>query len=319
MRLLAAAAALAAAGGALAFGGSFREAPPEPAELRVSAAPVEIAPTELHGLHLRGAVELTSPHPQFGGISGLLIDGGELIAVTDRGWLIHSPLADDASGLRPVGGDIRALADAEGQPLEEAGLDAEGLARTADGLAISFERDHRVELLGRDGHGRTIRDRRFEQLGYNAGLEALAALPDGRLLAIAEDRAQGGARGGFPVFLIDPAGGTLRSGRLALPGDRPVTDAEVGPDGRLYLLRRAFSLLGGFSVRIERYRLGPDGLPLPETREVLASFGGGSGIDNMEAIALWRDDAGRTRLAIASDDNFQFLQRTLLVDFEVDP
>ncbi len=318
MRLLAAAAALAAAGGALAFGGASREAPSDPAELRVSAAPVEIAPAELHGLRLRGAFELTSPHPQFGGISGLLIDGRELIAVTDHGWLIRSPLADDVSGLRPMGGDIHALSDAQGRPLEEAGRDAEGLARTKDGLAVSFERDHRVEILDRDGHGRTIRDRRFEQLGYNAGLEALATLPDGRLLAIAEARA-GGARGGFPVFLIDPAGGTVRSGRLALPGEMPVTDAEVGPDGRLYLLRRAFSLLGGFSIGVERYRLAADGLPLPETREVLASFGGGSGIDNMEAIALWRDDAGQTRLAIASDDNFLFLQHTLLVDFEVDP
>jgi hypothetical protein len=314
MKRLAAAAALAAVGGALALGCSAREALPDrPAELRILAAPVEIAPAELNGVRLRGAVELTSDHPEFGGISGMLIDGRELIAVTDRAWLIRSPLVEDEIGVRPAGGDIHPLRDDEGRPLEEAGQDAEGLARTKGGLAVAFERDHRVEILDGDGPRRTIRDRRFEGLGYNEGLEALAALPDGRLLAIAE----GAARGGFPVFVIDPETGKMRSGRLPLPGDMPVTDAEVGPDGRLYLLRRTFSLLGGFAIRIERYRLSPEGLPRPETREPLATFQGLSGIDNMEAIALWRDEAGRLRLAIASDDNFLPLQRTLLVDLEV--
>jgi hypothetical protein len=39
-------------------------------------------------------------------------------------------------------------------------------------------------------------------------------------------------------------------------------------------------------------------------------------VDNMEALAI-EQDHGRTILWIASDDNFFFLERTLLMRFEV--
>jgi hypothetical protein len=312
MRLVAAAAAAAAAVAAIGVGCALQEARPDfPRILRIEAAPVEIEPAELNGLRLRGAVELTANHAAFGGISGLLIDGAILRAVTDHAWLLQSRLVDDEKGLHPVGGELVPLRTEQGKRLEASGNDSETLAHAGDRLAVAFERDHRIAILQGDRLARTIRDRRFERLGFNEGLEALATLPDGRLIAIAEEPQDGA----FPVFLLD-ADGVLAAGALPVPGPHSVTGADVGPDGRLYLLRRDFSLLTGFSSRIERYRLGPDGFPLPETRETLAAFEAGSGIDNMEAIALWRD-RGRTRLAIASDDNFQFLQRTLLMDFEV--
>jgi hypothetical protein len=314
MRLLAVAAGATVAAGlaAMGIGCAVQQAWPEYARaLRIDAAPVEIAPAELRGMRLRGAVELTSDHPSFGGVSGLLVDGRTLLAVTDQGWLLRSPLADDQPGLRPAGGEIAPLKDpAGGRPGSGAG-DAEALARVGGTLAVAFERDHRVAVLAGDRPGRTISGRRFDRLGFNEGIEALATLPDGRLLAIAEAPVDGA----FPMFLIDDAG-VAATGALPRSGPHFVTGADLGPDGRLYLLRRDFSLLGGLSIRIERYRLGADGFPRPETRETLAAFESGSGIDNMEAIALWRDGV-RTRLAIASDDNFNLLQRTILIDFEV--
>jgi hypothetical protein len=240
----------------------------------------------------------------------MLVNGRELLAVSDRGSLMRLRLAAGERVLRPVAGEMTPLREG-GRPLEGSGRDAEALARTASGLAVAFERDHRIVLLGGGLPDRTVRHPRLERLVHNAGLEALATLPDGRLIAVTEE-SEGGA---FPVFLLGQDG-ALAEASLPRMGPHLVTGADIGPDGQLYLVRRDFSLLRGISIRIERYRLGPDGFPRPDTRETLAEFENGSGIDNMEAIALWQDGPS-IRLAIASDDNFNLLQRTLLVDFEV--
>ena len=70
-------------------------------------------------------------------------------------------------------------------------------------------------------------------------------------------------------------------------------------------------------MRIHRYDLSEDGLPIPETVTELAAFESESGIDNMEGIALWRDAKGALRLSLISDNNFNVIQRTLFMDFEV--
>ena len=96
-----------------------------------------------------------------------------------------------------------------------------------------------------------------------------------------------------------------------------VTGADIGPEGRLYVLLRHFSPLTGVQIQIHRFAMGADGLPQAASREVLAHFPSQSGIDNMEAISIWRDGDGKTRLMLLSDDNFNLVQRTLLVDLEL--
>lgn len=39
--------------------------------------------------------------------------------------------------------------------------------------------------------------------------------------------------------------------------------------------------------------------------------------DNLEGLAVWRDDTGAIRLTMVSDDNFNPLQTTQLVEFRV--
>ena len=75
----------------------------------------------------------------------------------------------------------------------------------------------------------------------------------------------------------------------------------------------------GVSIRVLRYDLGEDGFPLPRTRTQLAAFESASGIDNMEGLSIWTDRKGRVRMALISDDNFNLIQRTLLMDFEILP
>jgi hypothetical protein len=262
----------------------------------------------LHDLRLLSAVHLTADHPEFGGLSGLLVEDGGLTAVTDAGWLLIADLAGIGTG----GAGFRPLPGALGSG-DKSVSDAESLARQGGRLAIGFERDHRIEILDGSRPAAERRDGQFESMASNGGLEALATLPGGSLLAIGEEA----MRGSFPVFVLHPDGRIL-SGGLPQVERHGITGADVGPDGLLYLLRRDWSIIAGVSIRIERYRLDADGTPRPDTREVLAAFESASGIDNMEGIAAWRDPGGAVRLAIVSDDNFNPMQRTLLLIFEVE-
>ncbi len=285
------------------------------APVTVTAEPVAITGGELAGLALSGAWVLRGDRRNFGGFSGLVVSQGRLFAVSDQGWWFGASLIEGDGTLRLADARLAPMRDGEGDRYTKAGGDAEGLTRLGPRLAVSFERDHRVMFLRDTGRmGATIQPRSFEQFRSNKGLEALATLPDGRMIVFAE----GADDGGVPVFLVDP-GGRVTEARLPRVGGHSVTGADIGPDGRLYLVLREYSLLFGVSIRVMRYRLGPDGLPLPASAETLAAFEAASGIDNMEGIALDRGPDGETRLWLIADNNFRSSQRTLLVRFEVLP
>ncbi|NIQ94259.1 MAG: esterase-like activity of phytase family protein, partial [Desulfuromonadales bacterium] len=58
--------------------------------------------------------------------------------------------------------------------------DAEDVVLSDGMLSVSFERDHRIMQLGRDGLLRRLtRARAFEPLPSNLGIEGLAAHPGG--------------------------------------------------------------------------------------------------------------------------------------------
>jgi hypothetical protein len=252
--------------------------------LTVTAGPVGITGGKLTGLALSGAWVLRGDHPNFGGFSGLLMSSGRLIAVSDKGWWLGASLRQHGSDLRLANTRLAPMRDGEGDPYTKAGGDAEGLALKGSRLVVSFERDHRLMVLRDTGRmGGTIQPRSFEQFRSNNGLEALATLPDGRLIAFSE----GTDEGETPMFLIDPADGVTES-RLPRTSNHSVTGADIG-------------------------------LPLPGSAETLAAFEASSGIDNMEGIALDTGPSGEARLWLISDDNFRSTQRTLLVRFEVLP
>lgn len=305
--------ALAAAAGAGAPRGWEAALPPGGA-MAVTAEPVELAGGTLTGLAPAGAWALRSDHPDFGGLSGLLVRDHRLYAVTDQGWWFGASLKEEEGRLRLENARLAPMRAPGGGTWDKAGGDAEGLAWLDSRLAVSFERDHRIMLLRDSGRlGATIQPRAFEQFPTNQGLEALATLPDGRLLALSEST----DAGGVAVFVVD-ADGTIAESRLPKLGRHAVTGADVGPDGRLYLVLRHFVPLIGVSARIVRYALGPDGLPNPASVETLASFEQHDGIDNMEGIALEPAADGGLRLWLISDDNFnEPVQRTLLLRFDV--
>lgn len=276
--------------------------------LDVTVTPVEVPADRLHGLALGAAYELTASDEAFGGISGLLVKGDRVVAITDRAHWI-------TGGVSPPFADARIapMTDRGGRAYGKPRNDSEGLTLVGRRLWVSFERDHRLLYLNDDGQmDGLVRDVAWRALQANGGLEALATLPDGRLLALGEEPVDGA----FALTIVGRDGGLIH-GRLPQTSRHLITGADLGPDGRLYILFRHWSLATGTSIRLRRYRLTSEGWPDPASAETLAAFESDSGIDNMEGLALWRDDQGRLRVWMISDDNFSLAQRTLLLDFIV--
>lgn len=278
-------------------------------EIEISADPLEIPPVRLSGLAQAGSWELRAQDPAFGGFSGLLVEGETLTAVSDKGSLLTATIEGDAFAL--TNARLTPLRDRFGSLYGEERGDAEGLARLGDDLLISFERDHRIEILIDGSLGEYLRPDAWDDLTYNKGLEGLTWLPGGALLAIEEARAEGAAE-----FWLAAPDGTLRTGRVPLLGRHRVTGADVGPDGRLYLVLRHYAPVLGVSIRILRYALEAGG-PLVGSVEELAAFESLSGIDNMEGIAVETGPDGTPMLWLISDDNFNAVQRTLLMRFRI--
>ncbi|HUF56822.1 MAG TPA: esterase-like activity of phytase family protein [Thermohalobaculum sp.] len=278
----------------------------------LTISPLDLVGGEYRGARLTGAWRLKSPEPAFGGISGVLVEGGDVLAVTDRGWWIEAARHGETLASEIA---MRPMRRADGGTFDKSGGDAESLARRGDEVFVGFERDHRVaRRVGTDTIGGAIRAPAMERMPSNGGLEALATLPDGRLIAIGEGR----EGEDFPVFVIDAADGVTES-RLPRQSRHDMTGADMGPDGWLYVVQRHFSMLTGVSIRVRRYLLGDDGLPDPGTAETLAAWETMSGIDNMEAIAAFRDGPqAPVTLWLLSDDNFNAIQRTILVTLEVE-
>ena len=248
----------------------------------------------------------------FGGFSGLELneDGSRFWALSDGGTLWTGRLQRDATGITGVEVDSqRRLKTSRGQPVEGRIADAEGLALAPDGtLYVSFEGLARVAAY-RDLDGPALRVPRapdFEGMQRNSSLEALAIGPDGTLYTLPER--SGLANRPFPVYALKGPRWNLA---FEIPRRGPflAVGADVGPDGRFYLLERDFTGLG-FRSRVRRFDL------TGGSEETLLETGTGTH-DNLEGLSVWRDATGAIRLTMVSDDNYKFFQTTEFVEYRL--
>jgi len=272
-------------------------------------------------LEFRGGIVLRASDRRFGGLSGLRVnaDGTRLTAISDHGYWLTATLAYDRRGFLTAAGDaaIGALTAENGRPLTENRVgDAESLERVRGGWLIGFERAHRI-VFYRDTDPPFSRAAPFPTppglaaAPPNEGLETLASLPDGRLLAITEGltTAEGDLRG-----WIFEAGG-WRTLSYVRTGLFQPSDAIALPNGDVLVLERRFSYIGGFGSRIVRLRyvdIAPDARLQGEE---IALIERPLVTENFEGIAVRTAGNGETLLYIVSDDNYQSLQKTLLFMF----
>jgi hypothetical protein len=323
-------AGLAAACGAAP---AFAQAPEQPVHpVAITARPIRSfeprspEKTRFGSLTFRGGLVLTANHPRFGGFSGLWrsADGRDLVALTDNAfWL--------TAKARSEGGHVVALDEAElapvlgasGKPLHRSRYyDTESLA-IADGVAyVGVERTHDVLRFdwGRDGVAARAQivpvPREVKRLPDNRGLEAIAVVPAGHALA------------GSVVAIAERSGKEDEPTLGVILGRQPglfqvarhdgfdITDMAFLPGGDILLLERWYRSLRGVGMRIRRIA-GPSlkaGAMLDGPYLIEADLG--QEIDNMEGLAVHLEN-GRTILTLISDDNFSFIQRTILLEFEL--
>jgi hypothetical protein len=258
----------------------------------------------------------------WGGISAIEVapDGRAFTILTDKGHIAEGRFerdgADQITGWQI--GPLRALKGRTEAPLAKGRNDSEGLVLLpgGSGAYVSFEGVARV-LFYPDLSGpaeNLPRPEAFARMRRNGAFEALALAPDGALYALTEEVPRGKAE--REVWRFQNGAWQLV---YTLEGEgpfRPVA-ADFGPDGRLYLLERAFQGLG-FASRLRRFTLPPAGSAprsLGPGEPLLESAYGQH--DNLEGLAVWQDRAGALRLTLVADDNFRFFQRSELVEYRL--
>ena len=282
-------------------------------------------------LHFLSGLVLTSSDRGFGGLSGLHLsaDGRELLAVTDVGEWLAARLDRDAAGAMTGLSQARMapLLGADGRPMRMTGRwDAEALALGPDGrFCVGFERVGEIWRFDVAGEGLAARARAvaippsLRRLTHNKGIEAMSYAPPaspmaGALLAIAE-RSHGQGPTTIAALVGGPSPGDLAFARR---DEFDVSDCAFLPDGDLIVLERRFRWRDGVAVRLRR-------VPARDIRPGAILQGASifeatmaQEIDNLEGLALTRDAAGRVVLTLVSDDNFSWLQRTVLLQFRLD-
>lgn len=277
-------------------------------------------------LRFRGGLILTSPFRHFGGLSALRVDadGEGFLAASDKGhWFAGKFIYRNGrlAGLRDV--VAAPMLGDDGNPITARGwYDSESLARDGTAVYVGLERVHRILKfdfgeggLAARGHSIAVPPA-LRTLPRNKGIEALAMVPQGQplagtLLAISERGLD--ADGHIKGFLIGgPAPGAFA---IRQTDYYDISDATLLPDGGLLLLERKFSLRGGIGVRIRRLALAEVAPGAVLDGPTLFEADLGYEIDNFEGLDAHQTADGETVLTLISDDNFSFLQRTLLMQF----
>ena len=232
-----------------------------------------------------------------------------------------------------TGAILAPIRDKAGNPLTgKSAADAEGIEVVGNQAILTFERNHRVEAHDIDLEhfsGSVVPlqsgvDRL--KLRSNKGLEAIVFIPpvparpgssasagDARFLLFSERSLNIG--GNIRAFILRK--GKLQEFAVKRQNSYDITSADIGPDGKLYLLERHYALTDGVSFRIRRFDLASVKPRATIRGETLLTADTSYQIDNLEGMSIRSGSRGEPILTLISDDNLSLLQRTLLLEFRV--
>jgi hypothetical protein len=273
---------------------------PDRAALPAAAAavryvPLRLDPAGLSPLRLAGAWTVEVSDPRFGGISGLAVPSGRLLALSDSGVLVSLPRPGEAGSAH-----LRDLPGGPGSAAFKRMRDSEALLVEPEReLLVAFENRHSLwRYRPGTGGGRQVLDLSGRGWKANAGVEAMVRDSFGLLLF---------TEGGRSLLRVGDAVEELPL--LGAPGQ--IADAARVPDGRILLLVRRIGLAGVTNLVAELgvesggYRVRPLArLPLGWR-------------DNAEALAAEALPSGGTRLWLMTDNDFRPRKATLLVALDL--
>jgi hypothetical protein len=302
----------------------------EAIELRAAQVPLnprDAGESRAGSLKFLSGFELASSDPRWGGFSSMILTvaGDGLVAVSDFGDWLRLGLHHDVAGrLTGVGAaEMGFLPGPDGRALGSKGAaDAEALAEGPDGgLLVAFERNPRIWLY--DGAAPPFAaapvafpaPKAILALPRNGGVESLATLPSGDIVALAEGAEA--ATADIPGWLYRDARWHPIAWIRTLPY-RP-TDATVLPDGDLLVVERRYSLTGGPGARLSIVPAASIGPGARLAGRLLAELRLPQTLDNFESVAARAAPDGATLIYLLSDDNRSLLQRTLLLQFRWAP
>lgn len=285
------------------------------------------------GSSVTGPTVLAGPHvtpwdvpdipfgDNFGGVSGLLIEGDSLIAASDRGllFLAHVSRGPDGWLAPPTQTEMIVLPLLHNWPAQEAETDLEGLTRMDTGeIILAFERFARIAILKSLDQTPlpTHHWTNFRPYFGNKAFEAVATLPGGRVLAILEGQSNAGSTVAY--LWNGERGPREQSTGWSAGTDMPLSDgfvivgADMGADGCLYLLDRKFTLAGGFSHRLRRVAR------LKNLGEVLYTSAPAV-LGNAEGLSMEARPNGDLIATLVTDNNFLPFTPTWLIQYRLTP
>ncbi|MEM8799344.1 MAG: esterase-like activity of phytase family protein [Pseudomonadota bacterium] len=314
----------------------------EPIDVQLTPLPInptDPAQTKVGLLRYRGGGELKSDFKGFGGISGidLSADGTRFIAVSDRGlWLTGRVIRNETGRISRIeDARMSSIRGENGAALEgKRSADAEAVRLYAfpePTVLVSFEREHRIlrfsienadfaSVFAASGALVSPPDHLDKQRD-NGGLEALATGADGTIILISESD---GPRKGIARAWRRTAAGVWEEGSYPPPAGYRATDAAFVSPTELIVINRRYTPLSGVSAIVTAVGVGslfdeaPSGNARPSSGPTeLALLKPPLQVDNLEAADVWIAPDGKRILTILSDDNFNSIQRTLWLEFEL--
>jgi hypothetical protein len=291
----------------------------------ITARPVPLDPHDpgriaLGKLRYLGGWVLKSRDRRFGGISSMTLQDGRFVMLSDGGVVTRFRFSGEGEASDV---SVSELPGGPGDGSRKVDRDSESsVYDPASGhVWAGFETRNEIwrytrNFAAANGH---VAPKAMANWGQNEGAEAMVRLHDGRFLVFGETETRKNGDHLVLLFPQDPVeGGEPVQIGYKGPGKglRP-TDAVELPDGRVLVLHRRFTPTAGFSAAlsiVDPRGVGPDGHMAEEV--IVPRWAPPLTVDNMEALAV-EQDHGRTILWIASDDNFFFLERTLLMRFEL--
>ena len=268
--------------------------------------------TALAEAELVSTTTWTRDTPLFGGLSGIEVepDGQAFLALSDRGYVVRGRLERTDGEITAIeSGNLTYLQSRWGRRLQSGSNDSEGLAVAENGrIYVSFEGGANIRFYS-DEHSEAAVPKPhpdFATMQGNSSLEALAIDANGWVYTMPER--SGRVTRPFPVYRTK---GVEWERAFEISRREPFlpVGADIGPDGHFYLLERDFTGVG-FRSRVRRFDL-----QTGNEETLLTTWNGRH--DNLEGLSVWQDEAGSIRLVMVSDDNFNWFQRTEIVEYRL--